>query len=114
MLRENLQSRPNVFQVLKEACAMQGREVPISDVSNLILGDSGSQSDGLGDLPRTETIITAPERTSINQKSAASAAQNWCSFLPTCRRDANLADCCTHEERSPHKLSWLRKDFPTT
>lgn len=32
MLREDMQSRPNIYQVLKEACAMQGREVPIQDV----------------------------------------------------------------------------------
>jgi hypothetical protein len=33
MLRENLQNRPNIYQVLKEACSLQGREVPIHDVS---------------------------------------------------------------------------------
>lgn len=33
MLKENLQSRPNIYQVLKEACTMQGRDVPVSDVS---------------------------------------------------------------------------------
>lgn len=33
MLRESMQSRPNIYQVLKEACTMQGRAVPIHDVS---------------------------------------------------------------------------------
>ncbi|KAM0254328.1 hypothetical protein ACHAQJ_006914 [Trichoderma viride] len=32
MLKENLQSRPNIYQVLKEACAMQNREIPIHDI----------------------------------------------------------------------------------
>ncbi|KAG5972910.1 hypothetical protein E4U55_000694 [Claviceps digitariae] len=32
MLRENMQLRPNIYQVLQEACAMQGREVPIHDI----------------------------------------------------------------------------------
>ncbi|KAK2590725.1 Ark- serine/threonine protein kinase [Conoideocrella luteorostrata] len=32
MLRENMQSRPNIYQVIKEACDMQGREVPIHDI----------------------------------------------------------------------------------
>ncbi|ROT42799.1 serine/threonine-protein kinase ppk30 [Sodiomyces alkalinus F11] len=32
LLRENPQSRPNIYQVLREACAMQGREVPIPDI----------------------------------------------------------------------------------
>ncbi|CAI4211829.1 unnamed protein product [Parascedosporium putredinis] len=31
MLRENQESRPNIYQVLQEACAMQGRKVPIKD-----------------------------------------------------------------------------------
>jgi hypothetical protein len=33
MLRENLHDRPNIYQVLKEGCAMQGRDVPVHDVS---------------------------------------------------------------------------------
>ncbi|SPQ22514.1 94182f1e-6459-4188-9422-4b24cff0d27e [Thermothielavioides terrestris] len=32
MLRENPQFRPNIYQVLREACAMQGREPPIKDI----------------------------------------------------------------------------------
>ncbi|KAI1276504.1 hypothetical protein F5Y07DRAFT_129907 [Xylaria sp. FL0933] len=32
MLRENQVSRPNIYQVLRESCAMQGREVPIPDI----------------------------------------------------------------------------------
>jgi AP2-associated kinase len=32
MLRENLQSRPNIYQVVAEACTMQGRKVPIHDI----------------------------------------------------------------------------------
>lgn len=27
-----MQSRPNIYQILKEACEMQGRKVPIQDV----------------------------------------------------------------------------------
>lgn len=36
MLRENQQSRPNIYQVLQEACAMQGRKVPVKDVRRII------------------------------------------------------------------------------
>lgn len=32
MLKEAPQARPNIYQALKEACAMQGRDVPIKDV----------------------------------------------------------------------------------
>ena len=34
MLRENPQVRPNIYQVLREACAMQNREPPVKDVSS--------------------------------------------------------------------------------
>lgn len=33
MLLENPRSRPTIYQVLREGCLMQGREVPIKDVS---------------------------------------------------------------------------------
>ncbi|KAK1750764.1 Serine/threonine-protein kinase ppk30 [Echria macrotheca] len=32
MLRENQQARPNIYQALKEACSMQGREPPVKDI----------------------------------------------------------------------------------
>ncbi|KAF4503865.1 hypothetical protein G6O67_008801 [Ophiocordyceps sinensis] len=32
MLRESIDARPNIYQVLKEACAMQGKEVPVKDI----------------------------------------------------------------------------------
>ncbi|POR37898.1 Serine/threonine-protein kinase ppk30 [Tolypocladium paradoxum] len=32
MLRENMEERPTIFQVLKDACAMQGRDVPVQDI----------------------------------------------------------------------------------
>ncbi|UNI21342.1 Non-specific serine/threonine protein kinase [Purpureocillium takamizusanense] len=32
MLREKLDDRPTIYQVLKEACSMQGRQVPIQDI----------------------------------------------------------------------------------
>lgn len=32
MLKENPKSRPNIYQVLREACMMQGIETPVKDV----------------------------------------------------------------------------------
>ncbi|KLU89365.1 NAK protein kinase [Magnaporthiopsis poae ATCC 64411] len=32
MLKESRDARPNIYQVLREGCAMQGREVPIKDI----------------------------------------------------------------------------------
>ncbi|UPK93840.1 hypothetical protein LCI18_004775 [Fusarium solani-melongenae] len=47
MLRENMQSRPNIYQVLKEGCAMQGRDVPIQDIYS-----GQAQSHGRNDSPQ--------------------------------------------------------------
>lgn len=33
MLKEEPHKRPNIYQVLREACHMRGKEVPIRDVS---------------------------------------------------------------------------------
>ncbi|ATY63518.1 serine threonine [Cordyceps militaris] len=41
MLREDLNARPNIYQVVAEACAMQGRKIPIPDIYS---GRSGSES----------------------------------------------------------------------
>lgn len=36
MLRENPQKRPNIYEVVREMCHMQGKEVPIRDVRAII------------------------------------------------------------------------------
>lgn len=37
MLQEHPQRRPTIYEALKEACSMQGKEVPIRDVWNTLL-----------------------------------------------------------------------------
>ena len=37
MLRENPQLRPNIYQVLREVCLMRGTDVPIKDVSRILI-----------------------------------------------------------------------------
>ncbi|KAI0879251.1 hypothetical protein GGS24DRAFT_440118 [Hypoxylon argillaceum] len=55
MLRENQAARPNIYQVLRESCAMQGRELPIHDIYS-----SRSKSSG---PPRGEKQISAERKT---------------------------------------------------
>ncbi|KAI1131532.1 hypothetical protein F5Y10DRAFT_262104 [Nemania abortiva] len=43
MLRENQAARPNIYQVLRESCAMQGRELPIHDIYSNRSQSSGPQ-----------------------------------------------------------------------
>jgi AP2-associated kinase len=33
MLREDPKARPNIYQFMREVCAMRGTDVPIKDVS---------------------------------------------------------------------------------
>ncbi|KAF7554657.1 hypothetical protein G7046_g6765 [Stylonectria norvegica] len=56
MLRENLQSRPTIYQVLKEGCAMQGLEVPIKDI---YAGRSQSETG------RSESALPGDQRTEL-------------------------------------------------
>ncbi|KAI2636354.1 kinase-like protein [Hypomontagnella submonticulosa] len=51
MLREDLRSRPNIYQVLRESCVMQGREVPIHD----IYSGKSQQEPGRGEKQPTPT-----------------------------------------------------------
>ncbi|GAD95001.1 serine/threonine protein kinase [Paecilomyces variotii No. 5] len=52
MLRENPQKRPNIYEVLKEACNMSGREVPIRDI---YAGRSVSEARRYQELPPSPT-----------------------------------------------------------
>lgn len=37
MLKENPQKRPNIYEVVREVCRMQGKKVPIKDVRPPVL-----------------------------------------------------------------------------
>ena len=70
MLLENPRSRPTIYQVLREACSMQGRDVPIKDVSLVyILVRMIRLNDISADIlcPRTVRIIRA--RTAAGPRS---------------------------------------------
>ncbi|KAG6018995.1 hypothetical protein E4U41_003451 [Claviceps citrina] len=57
MLREDMQSRPNIYQVLKEACAMQGREVPIHDIYS---GQAEGEAEGTTNPSSTKAQQSKP------------------------------------------------------
>ncbi|KAJ9193233.1 hypothetical protein DTO021D3_1945 [Paecilomyces variotii] len=52
MLREQPQKRPNIYEVLKEACQMSGREVPVQDIYS---GRSVSEARRYQELPPSPT-----------------------------------------------------------
>ncbi|PQE19025.1 hypothetical protein CJF32_00010458 [Rutstroemia sp. NJR-2017a WRK4] len=57
MLKEKPTSRPNIYQVLREACLMQGIEVPIKDI---YAGRTQSESRRHQQLPATESPVSPP------------------------------------------------------
>ncbi|KAF6842658.1 nak nak-unclassified protein kinase [Colletotrichum musicola] len=61
MLLENPQARPNIYQVLREGCAMQGRDVPIHDIYS---GKQHSEPQSKGrssatDMPQSKPVVGA-------------------------------------------------------
>lgn len=56
MLRENPQQRPNIHQVLSEACAMQGIAVPIKDVR----AHNGPKWSSSADCHRYTLVVRSP------------------------------------------------------
>ncbi|KAI9934261.1 hypothetical protein MW887_005335 [Aspergillus wentii] len=52
MLKENPQKRPNIYEVIREVCLMQGKEVPIRDIYS---GRSTSEARRYQELPPSPT-----------------------------------------------------------
>ncbi|KAJ8065373.1 hypothetical protein OCU04_006061 [Sclerotinia nivalis] len=57
MLKEKPTSRPNIYQVLRESCLMQGIEIPIKDIYS---GRTQSESRRHQQLPTTESPASPP------------------------------------------------------
>ncbi|CCD49512.1 similar to serine/threonine protein kinase [Botrytis cinerea T4] len=57
MLKEKPTSRPNIYQVLRESCLMQGIEVPIKDI---YAGRTQSESRQYQQLPATDSPTSPP------------------------------------------------------
>ncbi|KAH8595681.1 serine/threonine protein kinase-like protein [Bisporella sp. PMI_857] len=57
MLKESPRSRPNIYQVLREACLMQGIEVPIKDI---YAGRTQSESRRYQQLPNPNADLPSP------------------------------------------------------
>ncbi|RFU25866.1 hypothetical protein B7463_g10472, partial [Scytalidium lignicola] len=57
MLKENPKSRPNIYQVLREACLLQGIEIPIKDI---YAARTQSETRRYQQLPSPEQHITSP------------------------------------------------------
>ncbi|KAI9806291.1 MAG: hypothetical protein M1825_006406 [Sarcosagium campestre] len=71
MLREDPQQRPNIYQVLREACLMQNIEVPIEDI---YAGRSASHARRDQRLPSPNKSVTSPPAPAVGAFQAPVAA----------------------------------------
>lgn len=82
MLKENMQARPNIYQVLKEVCVMQNREVPIHDVSiwpwNCTIRRRSHTSDLRGPF---YFCIQEPSEANLSSRQAQVRPCGWSSLL---------------------------------
>jgi AP2-associated kinase len=92
MLRENPQVRPNIYQVLREACAMQNREPPVKDVSIR----------GRPFAPAYDLLV--PTRsTRANRKRTPTGATNLCPTPTGPSRRRLLAPSSPHNQLSTNR-----------
>ncbi|KAJ2906690.1 kinase-like protein [Zalerion maritima] len=73
MLQERQQARPNIYQALKEACSMQGHEVPVQDIYS------------------NRTSSNPPKDRPVSEQTPA-PAQVGASFAPTAPKQQVLPD----------------------
>lgn len=64
MLKENPQKRPNIYEVIREVCLMQGKEVPIRDVRQ-----PHSDMEPFRKLTRRRSILVAQRRKPVDTKN---------------------------------------------
>lgn len=87
MLKENPKSRPNIYQVLREACLMQGIEVPIQDVCSRVNHEMPMLIDI--DLHWKNGIRIKKKSTTPESYQRYIITPNcWRSILPTCTQPA--------------------------
>lgn len=68
MLRENMDARPNIYQVLQAACAMQGRKVPVPDIYSGKAKTATSTSKPVEKQPAAKPVVGASVASPIKEK----------------------------------------------
>lgn len=70
MLRENMDARPNIYQVLQEACAMQGRKVPVPDIYSGKYKVAATTTKPSEKQPAPKAVVGASVSSPIKEKQA--------------------------------------------
>lgn len=94
MLREKPQLRPNIYEVVRELCLMQGVDIPIRDVS---FSSNFQSNANFLDLRWTNTIRNSPESTSTKVRSTHTfAPNNWRTLCSYDRKEAGHSGSCSN------------------
>lgn len=108
MLREKLDDRPTIYQVLKEACSMQGRQIPIQDVSQPPSKEKLGVLTNLADLCRTISHGAAIQRADVGGAEAKVPSRGCCLFTAGAGA-AGHSKRRAHEERSSNTVTRARE-----
>jgi hypothetical protein len=101
MLKENPKSRPNIYQVLREACMMQGIEVPIKDVCPRLKLSNFKLI--VVDLCRENTIGSKTESaTPYPRQGRFYPSHRWSCVFTTTSATTGHSRRCTDAKRQTH------------
>ena len=80
MLKEHPVSRPNIYQVLREACLMQGIELPIKDVCSCLRSVKANLT--CVDICQENPVGKQTQSTTPDARKYSLAPCNWSCVLP--------------------------------
>ena len=100
MLKENPKSRPNIYQVLREACLMQGLAVPIKDVGQY--PSLGGPILIRSDLCWANTIRIKTKSTASQDRGNCVTTTCWGCIFPTSTCSTSHSRYCTDETRKAY------------
>jgi hypothetical protein len=108
MLKENPQKRPNIYEVVKEVCDMQKKEVPIRDVRSAYvtpIARLNILTDGNLDLLQSVGLRSATESGIATYANGSTCG--GCYILPTHAGDRDYSRDRTHAKRPARKASFV-------
>ncbi|KAL4975009.1 kinase-like domain-containing protein [Aspergillus desertorum] len=103
MLKESAQKRPNIYQVLREVCQMQGREVPIKDIYS---HRSTSEARRYQELPPSPT--EAPQLGAVFSPPIQETQTNIPDIAPMRRGRPARPDASQHNSARPSPSPFRR------
>ncbi|CAK7270732.1 Ark- serine/threonine protein kinase [Sporothrix epigloea] len=98
MLRENMDARPNIYQVLKESCAMQGKDAPVKDIYS---GRTQSEPRGNASTSSTGKPPTAAPVVGAVYAPTSKQQQSIPDIVPMRRGRLNATPASQAPEKTP-------------